>query len=323
MMELIANSNNLLFHPLRLCVLALKKMLPEDFLLKRIVIAVVSMHLIFLLLVTIDASLMIRDKPKDRLIVKTVTLGQPRPKPKPIPKQIETISEITQMEVVEEAVVKPEPAVKQKPAAKQKETEKKPSQKTTETKKTAKTKPKESSKKEKAPDKKTAQTSKKKETKTATAAPLKQEKANPALKTKQIELLQKAKESIAKVDKNYSISGAAAASSTHLLKPIANLEIDALSIDSQADLNDREIGYVDELVGRLKLMLRLPEYGEVKVKLTLQRSGKVAKLAISSSKSEANRKYIEKTLPTLSFPSFGSNFGNDDQYTFTLALSND
>ena len=89
------------------------------------------------------------------------------------------------------------------------------------------------------------------------------------------------------------------------------------------ELNDKEIGYRDELAGRLKLLLRLPEFGEVKIKLTLSRAGKVAKVSIVSAESAANRTYIEKTIPTLSFPSFGNNFGTLPEYTFLISLSND
>jgi hypothetical protein len=55
----------------------------------------------------------------------------------------------------------------------------------------------------------------------------------------------------------------------------------------------------------------------------LDRSGKVFSVVIVSSESVANRKYIEKIVPTLTFPGFGSNFGSVMQYTFSITLSND
>ena len=88
-------------------------------------------------------------------------------------------------------------------------------------------------------------------------------------------------------------------------------------------MGDHEVSYRDELANRLKLLLRLPEYGEVKVKLTIERSGKIAKVLIISSESSANRKYIEKTLPGLTFPQFGTRFGDVDQYTFSITLGNE
>lgn len=57
--------------------------------------------------------------------------------------------------------------------------------------------------------------------------------------------------------------------------------------------------------------------------LTLNRSGKVAKVAIISAESIVNSKYIEKTLPELSFPAFGTNFAAASEYTFMITLSNE
>ncbi len=103
---------------------------------------------------------------------------------------------------------------------------------------------------------------------------------------------------------------------------IMSLQIDDLPDHSGPKLNDQEMRYRDELVGRLKLQLRLPEVGDVKVKLTLERSGKVAKVVIVSAESAVNRKYLEKELPLITFQAFGS-FSSDAQYTFALTLSND
>ena len=104
---------------------------------------------------------------------------------------------------------------------------------------------------------------------------------------------------------------------------VTSLQIDTLSEESGIRLGDHEVSYRDELANRLKLLLRLPEYGEVKVKLTIERSGKIAKVLIISSESSANRKYIEKTLPGLTFPQFGTRFGDVDQYTFSITLGNE
>lgn len=114
------------------------------------------------------------------------------------------------------------------------------------------------------------------------------------------------------------------ASLTSTPSAITQLQIDALPTAKGAPaLGYKEMSYRDELAGRLKLLLRLPEYGEIKINLTLNRSGKVMKLAIASAESAANRKYIEKTLPTLSFPAFGANFESSSEYTFAITLSNE
>lgn len=80
-------------------------------------------------------------------------------------------------------------------------------------------------------------------------------------------------------------------------------------------------GYCEELVNRLQLMLRLPEYGEVKVLVTIDSNGVVRKVQIKESKSALNRSYIEKNMADVAFPCFGSNFPGEKDHTFFLALT--
>lgn len=105
---------------------------------------------------------------------------------------------------------------------------------------------------------------------------------------------------------------------------LENLQIDTLSELSMAlgPSRTQEISYRDEVANRLKQQLRLPEYGTVQVRLTLERSGQVAHLQITSSKSAKNSAYIEKTLPSISFPPLSSYFPDTDRYTFLITLSN-
>ncbi len=79
--------------------------------------------------------------------------------------------------------------------------------------------------------------------------------------------------------------------------------------------------YEQELVVRLRLMLRLPEYGDVKVRLTLQRDGSIAKVEVLKTKSQKNEKYVAQTLPGMRFPSFGKNYRNEKQHSFILTLT--
>lgn len=148
-----------------------------------------------------------------------------------------------------------------------------------------------------------------------------------AVKIRQQKLLSQAQESIAKIDKSRDKVALAKSSSSgsSFSSPgaISSLQIDALPEGGGQKLSDHEISYRDELAGRLKLLLKLPEYGEVKVKLTLERSGKVAKVVVVAAESAANRKYIEKTIPTLTFSAFGSNFDHAAQFTFSVTLTND
>ena len=85
-----------------------------------------------------------------------------------------------------------------------------------------------------------------------------------------------------------------AKSTNSLSVPKAPTAITSLHIDAMPGvsfLNSKEIGYRDELAKRLKLLLKLPEYGEVKIKLTLQRSGKVLKVGSISRKRKQQKSY--------------------------------
>ncbi len=161
--------------------------------------------------------------------------------------------------------------------------------------------------------------------KAAEALKKQQEAEKEAARVRRQTLLAKAQESIAKIPgAGDKISlGKSINEIDHATLPITSLQVDALPVGSSVQLSDREVSYRDELASRLKLLLRLPEYGEVKIKLTIARSGKIAKVVVVSSESGANRKYIEKTLPELTFPQFGNRFGDADDYTFSVTLGNE
>jgi colicin import membrane protein len=99
--------------------------------------------------------------------------------------------------------------------------------------------------------------------------------------------------------------------------------LEPLHIDQSKSTEKDSAPFRNELVRRLQLLLRLPDYGEVQMKLTLDRSGKVANLLIVSSQSPANQAYVEKTLPTLAFAKFGRLFPKELTHTFSLTLQNE
>lgn len=82
-------------------------------------------------------------------------------------------------------------------------------------------------------------------------------------------------------------------------------------------------GYRDELVSRLQMMLKLPERGEVRIKLTLSKTGKFVKLEILSPSGGLNRKYVENSLPSIQFPAFGRELGNAIESSFNITLSSE
>jgi outer membrane biosynthesis protein TonB len=92
---------------------------------------------------------------------------------------------------------------------------------------------------------------------------------------------------------------------------------------SRSNRETKEPSYYDELVRRLKLSLQLPEYGEVKLELTISRLGKVVRLKVVQAKSKKNANYLEKMIPSVTFPPFGHNFANEKEHTFRLRLCED
>ena len=130
------------------------------------------------------------------------------------------------------------------------------------------------------------------------------------------QLSKKAEESIAKIQENLDKIDAK-------LDLSVPAEIKNLQIDTVIALSIKEINYRDMIAGLLRHNLRLPEKGDMNIKMTLNRSGKVAKLVIVGADSESNRRYVEGALPTLQFPSFDGKFGKYQQYTFLITLSGD
>lgn len=114
------------------------------------------------------------------------------------------------------------------------------------------------------------------------------------------ELLAKAQESIAKIQQNR-----------------ATFKADVSGAENSPP------GYRDELVARLQMMLRLPERGDVRIKLILAKNGKFVKMEILSSQSTVNKKYVEKSLPSIQFPPFGKEFGNASESSFNITLSSE
>lgn len=303
----------------------------QDRSLMPITFLVIALHAVMLTMAYIDSSLSKPVAPPiaKRLVVQTVALQpqvqeeepfiavqeEPPPKEEPAPPPPQEV-EIPKEEpppppppapVVEQEIKKPKP-VEKKPTPPPKK----------------KTPPKPVKKKEVAKPKKTETKTKPKVT-PAKNIPKVDPKVEAA-KAKKRTLLEQAQKSIAKIEKNsdkISANRASTIAEANVPARIESLHVEALVGDGTQTFTKQEIGYNDELAGRLKLMLRLPEFGDVKVKLTLERSGKFVKAVIVSAESTANKKYVEKNLPKLSYPGFGNNFGTEPQYTFVIVLSND
>lgn len=191
---------------------------------------------------------------------------------------------------------------------------------------------KEPSKTSTPPKKEVTKQSEKKVTKTVAEKP-KPDPQVEAAKTKALQeaqeqqrkLIAAAQESLAKIEQGRAKMQATKSSlNTVAAAPLAinQLQIEALPSSNSPALTVGERGYRDELASRLKLLLKLPEHGDVQLKLTLDRAGKPVKVVIVKAASQINRSYVEKTLPSLKFPPLGNHFENMTEYTFLIQLSN-
>jgi HSP20 family molecular chaperone IbpA len=142
-----------------------------------------------------------------------------------------------------------------------------------------------------------------------------------------LEKRQKFQESLDKINQSHATILASLQSemaSDHLPKQIDQLEIEALNSHPETQrTRGQEVSYEEQVGHQLKLALRLPEYGKVKINLTLNREGKVLKIQILSSESKKNQEYIELEIPRLVFPPFGKQFSGESDKSFFYTLTND
>jgi colicin import membrane protein len=90
-----------------------------------------------------------------------------------------------------------------------------------------------------------------------------------------------------------------------------------------SEINEKEaFFYHESLVKYLQHALHLPEYGNVKIALTLKPDGTVIKLEVIAAESEKNKAFLEKNLPQIKFPGFSKSDGNE-QKTFLLTFCNE
>ena len=73
-----------------------------------------------------------------------------------------------------------------------------------------------------------------------------------------------------------------------------------------------------ELAGFLHDALHLPEYGEVKMEITVRPDGSVASVKVLEAQSSKNKSYLEKSLPLLLLPTYDKNMR-----TFVLTFCNE
>jgi hypothetical protein len=85
---------------------------------------------------------------------------------------------------------------------------------------------------------------------------------------------------------------------------------------------DSQPSYEQFLIAYLQSSLELPEYGDVKIEIQIDRFGNPLHCAVLESRSAKNGEFLKKRLPELSFPCF-NDFGITDlTLTFTIAFRN-
>lgn len=151
---------------------------------------------------------------------------------------------------------------------------------------------------------------------------LSKSKTPPVKKTEQSRakisdsLLKELEESIAKIDGKPDKTP----TKPKQLIPIT-LQIDNLIEDASSDQVD--VNYADILVNQLHAFLSLPEYGEVKIQLSLRQDGSVVRLVVLKTQNEKNKRYLESALPRIKFPRFEGAYANKKEYTFILTFCNE
>ena len=136
-------------------------------------------------------------------------------------------------------------------------------------------------------------------------------------------LLKELEEGIAKME-NKSDPKAVAKKATFPNKTLAplSLQIDIPSNQLQ-NFEDGQSDYKDILVQHLHQSLSLPDYGEVKIQLSLRQDGTVVKVNVLKTQSEKNKQYLENNLLRLKLPRFDGTYADKKEYTFILTFCNE
>jgi hypothetical protein len=138
------------------------------------------------------------------------------------------------------------------------------------------------------------------------------------------ELLQELQESISKLDEKLSRIPEKPSKSLpnpKVFTPLSNNSKEYKQWIPSSFLE--ESNYEETLAQMLHQSLNLPEYGEVKIQITLKQDGSVIHLKVLSAESEKNKTYLEKHLPHLRFPRFSGSLSEKKEHTFTLTFCNE
>ena len=151
------------------------------------------------------------------------------------------------------------------------------------------------------------------------APPKKPEKKNIEISK---ELINELEERIAKIDAKRDkipargdISIPKSVDSLFTKEPM-HFEVERISFEQISNYGEFLTTYLQE-------MLRLPDFGEVKVQITVAQDGSVVRYAVVKAESDKNKKYLEEKLTSLHFPEFKGKGITKPEETFVLTFCNE
>lgn len=98
---------------------------------------------------------------------------------------------------------------------------------------------------------------------------------------------------------------------------VSKLQSETLNENLNIDLS-----YEEEIALYIRSFLVLPEFGTVKIQLTIKKNGHIESIKIVHSESSKNTDYVQTHLSSLKLTPFGSFFKGIDHKTFTITLCN-
>ncbi len=161
--------------------------------------------------------------------------------------------------------------------------------------------------------------------KTAPVKPTPQTKSQKNSGTSKISrgLAKELEESIAKIDEkrdNFSSKARSANANKAPPAPMTRLSsLDSMPLVATASSDEiREL-----LVQELREVLHLPDFGEVKVRLSFRVDGSIAEVKVLKADSKKNKEYLERELPRHGFPFIADLRLTEKERSFVISFCNE
>lgn len=130
-------------------------------------------------------------------------------------------------------------------------------------------------------------------------------------------LLKELEETIAKIDEKRDKIGA-----KKRLEPSTKIKPLQTEAFHRCEMSQKEEEYKEALITYLRDSLNLPDFGDVKIQVTLRPDGTLEHLKVLEADSDRNRLYLEKELPLIHFP-FPKGTSEKKESTFILTFCNE